>query len=154
METFEPYDSVSGKKPPFRDIRAKRFCRWHCGFIRDMAVCGELKDMPLSGIGGIENFRDALQFILLGCGNVQVTTAVMQYGYRIIDDLTSGLKAYMARKKIKHLKDLVGLGLKKRDKSRKSRPQKAFRTRRLKVKKMYRLSALLLYPAVTADIRR
>lgn len=111
IETFEPYDSVSGKTA-VSGYSGKAVLPLALRFIRDMAVCGELKDMPLSGIGGIENFRDALQFILLGCGNVQVTTAVMQYGYRIIDDLTSGLKAYMAGKKIKHLKDLVGLGLK------------------------------------------
>ena len=48
---------------------------------------------------------------MLGCTNVQITTAVMQYGYRIIDDLTSGLKAYMKRKNISRLQDLVGIGL-------------------------------------------
>ncbi len=48
----------------------------------------------------------------MGCRNVQVTTAVMQYGYRIIDDLISRLKAYMQRKKIFRLQDLVGAGLK------------------------------------------
>ena len=62
----------------------------------------------LSGIGGIETWRDALEFIQLGCGNVQVCTAVMQYGYRIIDDLVLGLQRYMAKRGISHLQDLVG----------------------------------------------
>jgi dihydropyrimidine dehydrogenase (NAD+) subunit PreA len=62
----------------------------------------------LSGIGGIETWRDALEFIQLGCGNVQVCTAVMQYGYRIIDDLTLGLQRYMAKRGIAQLQDLVG----------------------------------------------
>ena len=62
----------------------------------------------LSGIGGIETWRDALEFIQLGCGNVQVCTAVMQYGYRIIDDLTLGLRRYMAKRNIAHLQELVG----------------------------------------------
>ncbi|MBQ8990154.1 MAG: NAD-dependent dihydropyrimidine dehydrogenase subunit PreA, partial [Prevotella sp.] len=54
-----------------------------------------LPQTELSGIGGIETWRDALEFIQLGCSNVQVCTAVMQYGYRIIDDLTLGLQRYM-----------------------------------------------------------
>ena len=62
----------------------------------------------LSGIGGIETWRDALEFIQLGCRNVQVCTAVMQYGYRIIDDLILGLQNYMAERGITQLSDLVG----------------------------------------------
>ena len=72
----------------------------------------ELAQMPekveLSGIGGIETWRDALEFIQLGCNNVQVCTAVMQYGYRIIDDLILGLQRYMAKCHITHLQELVG----------------------------------------------
>ena len=72
----------------------------------------ELAQMPekveLSGIGGIETWRDALEFIQLGCTNVQVCTAVMQYGYRIIDDLILGLQRYMAKHNITHLQELVG----------------------------------------------
>ena len=72
----------------------------------------ELARMPekveLSGIGGIETWRDALEFIQLGCNNVQVCTAVMQYGYRIIDDLILGLQRYMAKCHITHLQELVG----------------------------------------------
>ena len=66
------------------------------------------KRIELSGIGGIETWRDALEFIQLGCSNVQVCTAVMQYGYRIIDDLVLGLQNYMAERGIEHLSDLVG----------------------------------------------
>ena len=70
------------------------------------------KHMDISGIGGIETWRDALEFIQLGCRNVQVCTAVMQYGYRIIDDLILGLKYYMAERGIVELKKLVGEELK------------------------------------------
>ena len=66
------------------------------------------KRIELSGIGGIETWRDALEFIQLGCNNVQVCTAVMQYGYRIIDDLVLGLQNYMAERGIEHLSELVG----------------------------------------------
>ncbi len=61
-----------------------------------------------SGMGGIEIWRDALEFMLLGAGSVQVTTAVMQYGYRIIDDLTEGLAEYMRAKGIPALSNLIG----------------------------------------------
>ena len=66
------------------------------------------KRVELSGIGGIETWRDALEFIQLGCNNVQVCTAVMQYGYRIIDDLILGMQRYMAKRGVAHLAELVG----------------------------------------------
>jgi dihydropyrimidine dehydrogenase (NAD+) subunit PreA len=61
----------------------------------------------LSGMGGIETWEDALDFLELGCDNIQVTTAIMQYGYRIIDDLKSGLALYL-KKQNKTLKDIIG----------------------------------------------
>ena len=67
-----------------------------------------MKNIQYSGIGGIETWRDALEFIQLGCRNVQVCTAVMQYGYRIVEDMISGLQNYMADRGVKHLTDLVG----------------------------------------------
>ena len=67
-----------------------------------------LKSLQYSGIGGIETWRDALEFIQLGCRNVQVCTSVMQYGYRIIDDMILGLQHYMAERGISDLADLVG----------------------------------------------
>ena len=70
------------------------------------------KHMDISGIGGIETWRDALEFLQLGCRNVQVCTAVMQYGYRIIDDLILGLQHYMQERGITELKKLVGEELK------------------------------------------
>lgn len=67
-----------------------------------------MKGIQYSGIGGIETWRDALEFIQLGCRNVQVCTAVMQYGYRIIDDMILGLQHYMSERGITHVADLVG----------------------------------------------
>ena len=77
-------------------------------FLSDLSRCPELRGMHLSGMGGIEIWRDALEFILLGAGSVQVTTAVMQYGYRIIEDLLEGLSEYMKCKGIRSLRDLIG----------------------------------------------
>ena len=70
------------------------------------------KHMDISGIGGIETWRDALEFIQLGCRNVQVCTSVMQYGYRLVDDLILGLQHYMRDRGITELKKLVGEELK------------------------------------------
>ena len=77
-------------------------------FILEMANSNMIKNMQYSGIGGIETWRDALDFIQLGCKNVQVCTSVMQYGYRIIDDLVLGLQHYLASRNISNLADLVG----------------------------------------------
>lgn len=77
-------------------------------FISDLYGCEELQDLHISGMGGIETWRDALEFILLGAGSVQITTAVMQYGYRIIDDLIDGLSEYMKCKNIPSLRSFIG----------------------------------------------
>ena len=66
------------------------------------------ENIEFSGIGGIETWRDALEFMQVGCRNVQVCTAVMQYGYRLIDDLISGMQTYMRERGIEHLEDIVG----------------------------------------------
>lgn len=66
------------------------------------------KPVELSGIGGIETWRDALEFMQLGCRNVQVCTAVMQFGYRLIDDLVLGLQTHLAARGIQRLEDVVG----------------------------------------------
>lgn len=78
-------------------------------FIAEMANCKDLKDMTYSGIGGIYTWKDAVEFMLLGCTNVQITTAVMEYGYRIIDDLILGLKIFMKEKNYKKVSDFVGI---------------------------------------------
>lgn len=80
-------------------------------FISELGQNPNLKGMHISGMGGIETWRDSLEFILMGAGSIQITTAVMQYGYRIIDDLKSGLNYYLAQMGIKSVKDIVGAGL-------------------------------------------
>ena len=80
-------------------------------FIAELGQNPNLKGMHISGMGGIETWRDSLEFILMGAGSIQITTAVMQYGYRIIDDLKSGLNYYLAQMAIKSIKDIIGAGL-------------------------------------------
>jgi dihydropyrimidine dehydrogenase (NAD+) subunit PreA len=67
--------------------------------------------LPLSGIGGIGTWRDAAEFLLLGCGTVQVCTAVMHYGYRIVEDMAEGLDNWMHEKGFKTIEDFRGLSL-------------------------------------------
>lgn len=78
-------------------------------FINDLANCEQLENIPISGMGGIENWRDALDFIALGCGNIQITTSVMQYGYRIIDDLKEGMSAFMNESNIESVSDMISM---------------------------------------------
>ena len=80
-------------------------------FIAELGQNPALAGMHISGMGGIESWLDALEFILLGAGSVQVTTAVMQYGYRIIDDLKSGLDCYLAEKGLESIGEVVGQAL-------------------------------------------
>ena len=80
-------------------------------FIAELAQNRALQGMHLSAMGGVETWEDALEFILLGAGSIQVTTAVMQYGYRIIEDLKQGLNYYLAEKGFGSVGEAVGLAL-------------------------------------------
>ena len=78
-------------------------------YISEMVNNEDLKDMYYSGMGGIYTWHDALEFILLGCTSVQVTTSIMEYGNRIVDDLILGLKIFMKEKNYTNISDLVGI---------------------------------------------
>ena len=80
-------------------------------FIQDIKKHSGLAETPVSGMGGIETWRDAAEFLSMGCGNLQITTAVMQYGYRIIDDLIGGLTGYLAEKGYTSVDELMGKAL-------------------------------------------
>jgi dihydropyrimidine dehydrogenase (NAD+) subunit PreA len=64
--------------------------------------------LPVSGIGGIQAWQDAVEFMLLGSGSVQVCTAAMHYGFRLVEQLTSGLEHWMREKGFSRLSDFVG----------------------------------------------
>jgi len=69
--------------------------------------------LPISGIGGVGGWRDAAEFMLLGCGTVQVCTAAMHYGYRIVEDMIDGLSNWMDEKGFRAIGDFRGLTLPK-----------------------------------------
>ena len=80
-------------------------------FIAELAKNPQLKNLHISGMGGIETWKDGLEFLLLGANSLQVTTAVMQYGYRIIEDLKTGLNYYLHEKGFNSVKEVTGLAL-------------------------------------------
>lgn len=67
--------------------------------------------LPMSGIGGINNWRDAAEFIALGCSNVQVCTAVMHHGFGIVAGMLDGVSAYLRQKGMASIAELRGRAL-------------------------------------------
>lgn len=78
-------------------------------FLQELRSASGLEQLPIAGIGGIETWHDAVEHLLMGATTVQVTTAIMQYGYRIVDDLRDGLANYMDEQGFDHVSDIVGL---------------------------------------------
>src|SRR5271166_5257211 len=109
LDTFTPRPNVDGKSshggycgPAVRPIALN--------MVQQIMSDAE-SALPLSGIGGIGTWRDAAEFILLGSGTVQVCTAVMHYGYRIVEDMAEGLENWMREKGFKTIDDFRGLSV-------------------------------------------
>jgi dihydropyrimidine dehydrogenase (NAD+) subunit PreA len=64
--------------------------------------------LPISGIGGIGDWRDAAEFIALGSTTIQVCTAIMHYGFRIVEDMIDGLNDYLDAKGFSSVNELIG----------------------------------------------
>ena len=106
IDTFVPHPNVNGKAahggycgPAVKPIALN--------MVSELARDPEVT-VPISGIGGISRWRDAVEFMLLGAGSVQVCTAVMHYGYRIVEDLIDGMSSYLDEKGIASVNDIVG----------------------------------------------
>jgi dihydropyrimidine dehydrogenase (NAD+) subunit PreA len=77
-------------------------------------ICSDPESvLPVSGIGGISGWRDAAEFLLLGCDSLQVCTAAMHYGFRIVEDLIDGLSNWMDEKGYRTIQDFRGRSLPK-----------------------------------------
>ncbi|MDH5366674.1 MAG: NAD-dependent dihydropyrimidine dehydrogenase subunit PreA [Cyclobacteriaceae bacterium] len=109
IDNFVSYPNVGGEStnggycgPAVKPIALNMLknCAQHSGI-----------NIPISGIGGIENWKDAVEHILLGASSVQVCTAVMHYGFGIIREMTSGLERYMDNKGFNTINDMVGKAL-------------------------------------------
>ncbi|WP_170475572.1 NAD-dependent dihydropyrimidine dehydrogenase subunit PreA [Ruegeria arenilitoris] len=107
LDTFSPEPSIDGKGshggycgPAVKPIALS--------MVSEIARNETTRGLPISGIGGVTTWRDAAEFISLGCGNVQVCTAAMTYGFKIIDELTAGLSEWMDKKGYSQVSDFVG----------------------------------------------
>ena len=76
--------------------------------VSEIARNSETQGFPISGIGGVTTWRDAAEFITLGCGNVQVCTAAMTYGFKIVQEMISGLSDWMDSKGHTSIDDFLG----------------------------------------------
>lgn len=64
--------------------------------------------LPISGIGGISTWRDAAEHIAMGAGTVQVCTAAMHQGFKIVEDMIDGLSNWMDSKSYSTIDDVRG----------------------------------------------
>ncbi|MDP4989819.1 MAG: NAD-dependent dihydropyrimidine dehydrogenase subunit PreA [Marivita lacus] len=76
--------------------------------VAEIARSPEMRGLPISGIGGVTTWKDAAEFMALGAGNVQVCTAAMTYGFKIVQEMISGLSQYLDEKGMESTADLVG----------------------------------------------
>ena len=104
MPTIQGRGSISGFSGPAVKPIALRF-------VAELAASKELS-LPVSGLGGIVTWQDAVMFLLMGASNLQATTSIMQYGYRVVESMKSGLEDYLESKGLKSVDELVGKGLK------------------------------------------
>lgn len=65
-------------------------------------------NVPISGMGGVSNWQNAVEFMLMGASNVQICTAAMHHGFRIVEDLVDGLSNYLDERGILSIQDIIG----------------------------------------------
>ncbi len=106
LDTFSPEPSIDGKGshggycgPAVKPIALN--------MVADIARDAETAGLPISGIGGVTTWRDAAEYFALGAGNVQVCTAAMTYGFKIVQEMISGLSEFLDEKGMT-LDDLIG----------------------------------------------
>ncbi|MDQ2066782.1 NAD-dependent dihydropyrimidine dehydrogenase subunit PreA [Xinfangfangia sp. CPCC 101601] len=106
LDNFSPFPMIDGQGshggycgPAVKPIALN--------MVGEIARFPETRGMPISGIGGVTTWRDAAEFLAMGAGNVQVCTAAMTYGFKVVQEMISGLSAYLDEKEMT-LDQLVG----------------------------------------------
>ena len=79
--------------------------------VSEISRAPETAGMPISGIGGVTTWRDAAEYITLGCGNVQVCTAAMTYGFKVVQEMITGLSQWMDEKGHTTIQDFMGAAI-------------------------------------------
>lgn len=107
LDNFAPHPTIDGKGshggycgPAVKPIALN--------MVAEIARDEETRDLAMSGIGGITDWRDAAEFIALGCGSVQVCTAAMTYGFKIVEEMIDGLSNWMDEKGYDNISDFQG----------------------------------------------
>lgn len=107
LDNFSPEPSIDGKGshggycgPAVKPIALN--------MVAEIARDSETRGLPISGIGGITTWRDAAEFLALGAGNVQVCTAAMTYGFKIVEEMVTGLESWMDEQGHATLDDVIG----------------------------------------------
>ena len=107
LDTMSPTPSIDGKGtsggycgPAVKPIALN--------MVAQIARHPDTRGLPISGIGGVTTWRDAAEFMTLGAGNVQVCTAAMAYGFRIVKEMVSGLSQWMDEKGHASVDDFIG----------------------------------------------
>ena len=107
LDNFAPNPTVGGKGshggycgPAVKPIALN--------MVAEIARDAETAGLPISGIGGVTTWRDAAEFLVLGAGNVQVCTAAMTYGFKIVEEMITGLSDWMDEKGHRTLDDITG----------------------------------------------
>jgi dihydropyrimidine dehydrogenase (NAD+) subunit PreA len=107
LDTFAPEPTIDGKGshggycgPAVKPIALH--------MVAEIARDPETRNLPISGIGGITTWKDAVEFMLLGAGTVQVCTAAMAYGFKIVQEMISGLDEWLDKKGYASVGEIVG----------------------------------------------
>ncbi len=109
IETFEPLPNVGGFSTygGYSGLAVKPIG------LRCVSQISQCVDVPIYGIGGIAKWQDAVEYIAVGAGAVQICTEVMLNGFAVIKPMLQGLEQYLQRKGIKSLGDICGLAVPK-----------------------------------------
>ncbi|SMY06548.1 NAD-dependent dihydropyrimidine dehydrogenase subunit PreA [Flavimaricola marinus] len=107
LDTFSPEPSIDGKGSHggYCGAAVKPIA---LNMVAEIARDPETHGLPISGIGGVTTWRDAAEFMTLGAGNVQVCTAAMTYGFKIVEEMKSGMSQWMDEKGHSSTSDFIG----------------------------------------------
>jgi len=110
LDTMSPEPSIDGKGS-FGGYCGPAVKPIALNMVAQIGNDPDTRNLPISGIGGINTWRDAAEYMSLGCGNVQVCTAAMTYGFKIVSEMKSGMSDWMDEKGYTSVSDFIGSAL-------------------------------------------